>query len=216
MKVTQVLFALMITNIALAGGDSTVLDNSRKLESSETPSFDSLENFEITDELLDKLENIKSVTSDDDGNVHYNPILKIGNPEENQEKPNVTIEEMDSQIKDIFSAVNRNMTNKAEGLVAQTPKTAANLWLNGCYVYDTPCGCGWYNSCCIQGSYMFMIYKLNRWIRYFAGLPCHYMRMFVKQAMISRNTFNCSPVIFQLIMVFVDQYVHYRCIFRLW
>ena len=218
MKVTKIFFALMITKIAVAQGDSVVLDNSRKLESvapEDTPSFDNLD-FEISNELLDKLENIKSVTSDEDGNMHYNPVLKIGNPEENKERPKVTLEEMDNKIREIFTTVNRDMTNKAQGLVAKTPKTAANMWWNGCYVYDTPCGCGWWDSCCITGSYMVMLYKLNRWIRYFAGLPCHYMRIFVKQVMIARNTFNCSPAIFQLIMLYIDEYVHYRCIFRLW
>ena len=219
MKATKILFVLMITKIAFAQGNSTVLDNARKLESvapEDTPSFESLDQMEISPELLDKIENTQSLTSDDEGNVHYNPILKIGNPEENDKKPNVTLEEMDDKIREIFTTVNRDLTNKAQGLEVKTPNTPANLWMNGCYVYDTPCGCGWYDACCITGSYYIMLLKLNRWIRYFAGMPCHWMRMLVKNVMVARNTFNCSASVFQLILLYMDQYVHYRCIFRLW
>ena len=210
MTVTKILFALMITNLALAAEQSTVLDNSRTLESAEVQGFESLDTLEITNELLDKLENTTSLVFDDQGNVSYNPILKIGHPVEKDEKPSVSIEEMNAKIEEMFSKANHEISNRQEGLSVSSSEPA-NLWANGCYLYDTPCGCNWWSSCCILGSYRVMIYKLERWINYFRGLPCNFKRNMIRNAMIARNTFNCSPVIFQLMMNFIDRYVLLRC-----
>ena len=157
MKTTTILFALLMINITMASDGSSLLDNSRQLESAEEGN---IPYFTVTDELKAQVL-LDDGIHQEKGNVTYTPVANVGTVDENEKEldkkalESMSEEEVNTIVRDALDTAVRQIENPKS--VAQAD---SKMFYKGCYIYSTPCACSPNNACCIVHSFKLFYMKL--------------------------------------------------------